>query len=151
MNGLHTHVSIDTPELSSSIEFYRALFGAEPAVSKHDYARFELSEPPLVLGLNALPEGASGDRGAIDHLGLRFAGEAHFKEAAERLSAAGLGEFELGATDCCYSSLERSWVSDPSGVRWELFLVVESEIEAENRAAGTRDCCESTCCNALES
>jgi len=29
---------------------------------------------------------------------------------------------EEGATTCCYSKSEKSWVADPDGIVWETFL-----------------------------
>jgi catechol 2,3-dioxygenase-like lactoylglutathione lyase family enzyme len=37
MKRFHVHVAV--PDLGESIRFYSTLFGAEPAVRKHDYAK----------------------------------------------------------------------------------------------------------------
>ena len=45
------HASLNVRDLERSVAFYRVLLGAEPAKRKPDYAKFELSDPPLVLSL----------------------------------------------------------------------------------------------------
>jgi catechol 2,3-dioxygenase-like lactoylglutathione lyase family enzyme len=42
MKRLHVHVSVK--DLAASIRFYQTLFGAEPAVTKSDYAKWMLEE-----------------------------------------------------------------------------------------------------------
>jgi catechol 2,3-dioxygenase-like lactoylglutathione lyase family enzyme len=43
------HASLNVSDLDRSVAFYRVLFGLEPAKVKSNYAKFELTEPPLVL------------------------------------------------------------------------------------------------------
>jgi hypothetical protein len=43
MKRMHVHVSVQ--DLPQSIGFYSALFDAEPAVVKPDYAKWMLDEP----------------------------------------------------------------------------------------------------------
>lgn len=41
---------------------------------------------------------------------------------------------EEGATTCCYSRSEKSWIRDPEGVQWETFLTTgESAIYGRDR------------------
>lgn len=147
---LQTHVSIDTADLAASVAFYRALLGAEPALERHDYARFDVSEPPLLLGLNAVARLASGPTGALEHLGLRYADEAGLDAARRRLEGLGVSIEEEADTECCYARLDRVWASDPSGVRWELFVAREAVVEAASRAGGASSCCEPGCCATLD-
>ena len=62
MKRLHVHVSVK--DLAASIRFYRTLFGAEPAVTKADYAKWMLEDPRVNFAIWAsLPPGErSGKR-----------------------------------------------------------------------------------------
>lgn len=40
----------------------------------------------------------------------------------ERAVAAARQTFEEDATTCCYARSDKSWVSDPAGLRWETFF-----------------------------
>ncbi len=42
------HTSLNVSDLGRSIDFYRVLFGLEPAKRRADYAKFEVPAPPLV-------------------------------------------------------------------------------------------------------
>ena len=48
------HLSLNVGDLARAIDFYRILFGVEPAKRRPDYAKFELEDPPLVLSLYLL-------------------------------------------------------------------------------------------------
>ncbi|MEX1025477.1 MAG: VOC family protein [Planctomycetota bacterium] len=146
---VQTHASIDTSDLPASIAFYEALLGSKAALVRHDYARFQLDEPALVLGLNAV-ERAGGRTGSIQHLGLRFPDQAGLEAAGRRLEAAGAPTRREDDTECCYARLARVWATDPSGVEWELFFAQEEVVESTSRAGGSDDCCEPTCCGATE-
>jgi catechol 2,3-dioxygenase-like lactoylglutathione lyase family enzyme len=148
---LQTHVSIDTADLAASVSFYRALLGAEPALERRDYARFDVSDPALVLGLNAVARLDPGSTGALEHLGVRFEDEADLGAARRRLERVAVSLQEEPDAECCYSRLERIWATDPSGVRWELFVVREAVVEAPSRAGSAASCCEPGCCATLDS
>jgi catechol 2,3-dioxygenase-like lactoylglutathione lyase family enzyme len=147
---IQTHVSLDTADLPASVAFYRALLGEGPSVERADYARFDLAEPALVLGLNSVVRTAPAGRppsGAIEHLGIRYADDAGLRAAKLRLGLLGAALVEEPDTECCYARLARAWAADPSGVRWELFVVREEVVDAPSRAgAAGGTCCEPSCC-----
>jgi hypothetical protein len=67
---------------------------------------------------------AISDRAAIvgvDHLGIQVESGEELSELADRLRAAGEVTRDQEATTCCYAKSDKSWVNDPSGVRWETF------------------------------
>ena len=45
------HLSLNVTDLARSVAFYEQFFGRPPAKRHHDYAKFELDTPPLVLSL----------------------------------------------------------------------------------------------------
>ena len=63
------------------------------------------------------------DRAAgVDHVGIQVDSAAELGELAGRLKAAGATTFDEADTTCCYAKSDKSWVSDPAGVRWETFF-----------------------------
>jgi hypothetical protein len=43
-------------------------------------------------------------------------------ELAGRLKAAGETTRDQEAASCCYAKSHKSWISDPSGLKWETFF-----------------------------
>ena len=62
---LKPHVSINVRSVQASIEFYKKMFGIEPAKVRTGYAKFEVQNPPLNLAMNEAPV---KERGALSHL-----------------------------------------------------------------------------------
>jgi hypothetical protein len=115
MKRMHLHVSV--PELARSIEFYSTLFGAPPTVAKADYAKWMLEDPPVNFAISQRSAAAG-----VDHVGIQVESAAELGELAGRLKAAGAATFDQAATTCCYARSDKSWVTDPAGVRWETFF-----------------------------
>lgn len=114
MKRLHLHIAVD--DLSRSIGFYSTLFGAQPSVVKDDYAKWMLDDPRVNLAISQRDRAAG-----VDHVGVQAETAAELAEMAARLKAAGETTFDQEATTCCYARSDKSWVMDPSGVRWETF------------------------------
>jgi catechol 2,3-dioxygenase-like lactoylglutathione lyase family enzyme len=124
------HLSLNVNDLGRSIAFLKALLGVEPAKKRHDYAKFELSDPPLVLSLE--PHGFSG-RGALNHLGFRLPDSEALVEAQRRLEASGIQTQREEGVECCYARQTKFWATDPDGTLWEVY-VFEGDID--HRGAG---------------
>jgi len=140
MKRLHLHVSV--PDLAQSIRFYETLFGASPSVVKDDYAKWLLEDPRVNFAISQR-ERAAG----IDHVGIQTDTAAELNELSTRLKAAGEKTYDQEATTCCYAKSDKSWVNDPSGLRWETFFTFgeattygEAEPVAEIMAAGSACC-----------
>jgi catechol 2,3-dioxygenase-like lactoylglutathione lyase family enzyme len=114
MKRLHVHVSVD--DLARSTRFYETLFGAPPTLAKPDYAKWMLDDPRVNFAISARGRGAG-----VDHLGVQVDTSDELVELAARLKAAGAQTFDEVAASCCYARSDKSWVSDPSGLRWETF------------------------------
>ena len=114
MKRLHLHVSV--PDLAQSIQFYETLFGAPPTVVKDDYAKWMLDDPKVNLAIST--HRAPG----LDHVGIQVESAAELGELSGRLKAAGAQTFDEDDTTCCYARSDKSWVSDPAGLRWETFF-----------------------------
>jgi len=114
MKRLHLHIAVD--DLSRSIGFYSTLFGAQPTVVKDDYAKWMLDDPSVNLAISQ-----RGRLAGIDHVGVQADTGEELAQIATRLKTAGEATFDQEATTCCYAKSDKSWVVDPSGVRWETF------------------------------
>lgn len=114
------HASLNVTDLTRSVEFYRALFGVEPAKHYPDYAKFEIDEPPLILSLK--PKRACAG-GPLNHLGLRLVSVADLRIVQARLKAVGA---RVGAQDdvrCCYARQTKLWITDPDETLWEVYVL----------------------------
>ena len=123
------HVSLNVTSVERSVEFYRRFFGVEPVKLKHDYAKFDLIDPPLNLTMNERrPEG--GEHGRLAHLGIQVEGHAGVAAARERLEAAGMITLDEEDTVCCYARQDKVWATDPDGNQWEVFFVMEADVDS---------------------
>jgi catechol 2,3-dioxygenase-like lactoylglutathione lyase family enzyme len=138
--ALQSHVSIDTSDLARSRAFYAALLGCDPVLERPDYVRFWPSELGLVLALNARPAPARGT-GSLQHLGILFRDAAKLHASRERLARAGFAAPGEEHAQCCYAELDQYWATDPSGVRWELFLAHRAVIEPDQSCGEAGACC----------
>lgn len=114
MKRLHVHVAVE--DLERSIGFYSALFGSAPTVSKPDYAKWMLDDPRVNFAISDRAVAAG-----VDHLGIQTDTGEELAELAGRLKAAGETTADQPGASCCYARSDKSWVSDPSGLRWETF------------------------------
>jgi catechol 2,3-dioxygenase-like lactoylglutathione lyase family enzyme len=116
MKRLHVHVAVD--DLNRSIGFYSTLFAAKPSVLKDDYAKWMLDDPRVNFAISA--RGSRHD--GVDHLGIQVETDGELRDLASRLKAAGETTRDQEATTCCYAQSNKSWINDPSGIRWETFF-----------------------------
>ncbi len=132
---MKTHISINVSDVKQSVEFYKRMFGTEPAKVRDDYAKFDLSEPPLNFSLN---QGSFARGGSVSHLGLQVDSTDAVLKMTERWTSLGLLTSEEMKTDCCYALQDKTWVQDPDGNSWEVFTVL-ADTDGADRAAAT--CC----------
>lgn len=116
------HASLNVSDLDRSVEFYRVLFGLEPAKVKSNYAKFELAEPPLVL---SLVPGRPANGGHLNHAGLRVRTSEELVEIQHRLEAAGMPTKREDGVACCYARQTKFWVTDPDRALWEIYVFHE--------------------------
>src|SRR6478672_8596513 len=139
VQALKAHLALNVHSVERSIEFYKKLLAIEPSKVRSGYAKFDLQNPPLNLTLN---EAAFSERGALSHLGIQVASTEDVLATRELWRAAGLTTRDEMRTDCCYAVQDKSWVSDPDGNQWEVFVVLEDNLP-EKRAMVTagQGCC----------
>jgi len=143
MKRMHVHVAVD--DLTASINFYSALFAAEPSIVKRDYAKWMLDDPRVNFAISA-----RGRTSGLDHLGIQVESKDELNEVYARLQQAGGQVIEQGQTNCCYARSEKSWVDDPAGIAWETFhttgeSTVYGDGTGENRARIAHEK-QSACC-----
>lgn len=136
MKRLHIHVGVE--DITHSVTFYSALFGAPPVKVKDDYAKWMLDDPHVNFAIST----RSGKRG-VDHLGIQVDSAEELNALRAQLSAANLTTHSEGETTCCYARSEKSWVEDPAGMAWEAYHTMEdAQIFSDKPAAPV----ESACC-----
>jgi catechol 2,3-dioxygenase-like lactoylglutathione lyase family enzyme len=133
------HVSVAVSDVNESIRFYSTLFGADPTVTKPDYAKWMLEDPRVNFSISS-----HGTPKGVDHLGIQVDDDAELAGVAERLARAGSLVHEQKATTCCYAHSNKAWVHDPEGVAWETFYTFGQSTEyGEDRGAPAKP---SVCC-----
>jgi predicted enzyme related to lactoylglutathione lyase len=131
MKRLHVHVAVEN--LPQSIGFYSALFAAQPAVVKTDYAKWMLDDPRVNFAIST-----RGRQPGLDHLGIQVENSDELREVYARLHKAGGDIIEQSQTACCYAKSEKSWIDDPAGIAWETFLTT-GESTSYGDGSGERD------------
>src|SRR6202789_3880452 len=141
MKRLHVHVAVK--DIPHSICFFSALFAAQPAVVKSDYAKWMLYDPRVNFAIST-----RGREPGLDHLGIQVEDANELNEVYARLREAGGNIIEQGETACCYAKSEKSWIDDPAGIAWETFLTTGESIdygdgigERVARVAHEKSCC----------
>ena len=119
------HVAIYVQDIPAAVEQYRRILGIEPAKVRHDYAKFELADPPVIFSLNT-----GGEPGRLSHLGIRYSSTGEVASEMARTKAAELPIFNQGTTTCCYAKADKFWVRDADGVAWEMYSLLE-DVESE--------------------
>lgn len=116
------HVSLYVSDLASSINFYTTFFGQPASKVKKGYAKYELSEPGLIISFIENPDRVQSNFG---HLGIQVETQ---EEMYNRLAIArnhGIVSKEEIGTSCCFAVQDKFWVNDPDGVQWEVYYFHE--------------------------
>lgn len=125
---LKPHVSINVRDIGRSIEFYSKMFGIAPSKVRKRYAKFDVSVPALNLALNeaefCCDEAPGCCTSPLSHLGIQVAGKADVLSVRKQWSEAGLLPRDEMQTECCYAVQDKTWVRDPDGNEWEVFVVL---------------------------
>jgi catechol 2,3-dioxygenase-like lactoylglutathione lyase family enzyme len=137
INTLKAHLAINVKDVEQSIEFYKKMLGIEPSKVRTGYAKFDVQNPPLNLTLNQVP---FNERGALSHMGIQVASTEDVLAMRELWHEKGLITRDEMQTNCCYATQDKTWVNDPDGNEWEVFVVLQDNLpEAENNTNGA--CC----------
>jgi len=125
VNALKAHLAINVKQVAESIDFYRRLFGIEPCKVRDRYAKFDVQNPPLNFTLN---QNVVGSQGTLSHLGIQVRSSEDVLKMRQRWNEAGLVTRDEMQTNCCYAIQDKTWVQDPDGNEWEVFVVLEDNL-----------------------
>jgi catechol 2,3-dioxygenase-like lactoylglutathione lyase family enzyme len=125
------HVALYVKDLDAAIERYRKILGREPAKVRHDYAKFELEDPPVIFSLNT-----GGEPGTVSHLGIRYPGTGDVASEMVRVKGESVDLLQQQGTTCCYAKADKFWVRDADGMPWEMYTVL-ADAESETAADAT--------------
>ena len=101
------------------------MLGIEPSKVRTGYAKFDVQNPPLNLTLN---EVAFSGKGALSHLGIQVGSTDDVLAMREKWARAGLVTRDEMQTNCCYATQDKTWVRDPDGNEWEVFVVLKDNL-----------------------
>src|SRR5436190_19798569 len=97
-------VALYVEDLDAAIARYRKILGQEPAKVRHDYAKFEITDPPVILSLNV-----GGEPGTVSHLGIRYPGTADVASEMVRVKHDTVELLEQMETTWCYVKDDNIW------------------------------------------
>lgn len=156
VEALKAHLAINVKNMERSIEFYKKLFGIEPSKVRTGYAKFNVENPPLNFTLNEVP---FNGRGALSHLGIQVGSTDDVLAVRDKWTKEGLLTRDEMQTSCCYAVQDKTWVRDPDGNEWEVFVVLQDnlpetahcgygdKVEAEASEATTKPLATANCCS----
>ena len=125
VKALKAHLALNVHDVERSIGFYRNMLGIEPSKVRNGYAKFDMQNPPLNLTLNQV---AFKERGALSHLGIQVGTTEDVLAMRDKWARSGLITRDEMQTDCCYATQDKTWVRDPDGNEWEVFVVLEDNL-----------------------
>src|SRR2546429_9313161 len=109
-NTFHIALHVKAPE--AAIARYGKFPGIEPAKVRHDYAKFEPADPPVILSLNP-----GGEPGTVAHLGIRYPGTADVATEMVRVKAERVEAPQPTGTTCCAAPADPVWAADARASR----------------------------------
>ena len=136
MKRLHVHVAVH--DLQQSIRFYSALFAAQPAVKKDDYAKWMLDDPRVNFAIST-----RADKAGLDHLGIQAENGAELEDLGTRLAQADVAVTAQKGASCCYARSDKYWTIDPQGIAWESFHTLDS---VPMYGSDVRETAKAACC-----
>lgn len=146
VSAIKAHLAINVKSVEESLDFYKKLFGIEPSKVRKGYATFDVQNPLLNFTLNEIP---FGEAGALSHMGIQVSSTEDVLKVRQQWAEAGLITRDEMKTDCCYATQDKTWVKDPDGNEWEVFVVLKDNLP-EKDVGG--QCCtpvkkaEDACC-----
>lgn len=118
---MRPHVSLDVRDVPLSAAFYEKVFGVPPQKQTADYAKFDVSDPPLNFSLVS----STGRVSSVDHLGIEVDSIDEIHQWKVRLQEQGLLQKVEENQLCCFAWQDKLWFADPDGNAWEIFTVHE--------------------------
>lgn len=135
---IKAHLAIRVRDAVKSIDFYRKLFGIEPSKVRSGYAKFDVNNPPLNFTLN---QAEFTDAGALSHMGVQVGTTEDVLAMRHEWMERGLITRDEMQTDCCYATQDKTWVNDPDGNEWEVFVVLRDNLPEKSKEGAAAGCC----------
>ena len=136
VQALKAHLALNVRNVEQSLEFYKKMLGIEPSKVRPGYAKFDVQNPPLNLTLN---EAAFNERGALSHLGIQVGSTADVLSVRQDWAERGLITRDEMQTNCCYATQDKTWVQDPDGNGWEVFVVLQDNLPSSSLCCTTSE------------
>ena len=136
VQALKAHLALNVRNVEQSLEFYKKMLGIEPSKVRPGYAKFDVQNPPLNLTLN---EAAFNERGALSHLGIQVGSTADVLSVRQDWAERGLITRDEMQTNCCYATQDKTWVQDPDGNEWEVFVVLQDNLPTSSLCCATAE------------
>ena len=130
-------LAMNVSNIDEAVAFYSKMFGTEPAKTRPGYANFAIADPPLKL---VLIEG-QGDPATLNHLGVEVETGAEVRATEARLADEGLTTTGVDDTTCCYAEKTETWVNDPDGAPWEVYVKTGDAEQMANTVRADGDGC----------
>jgi catechol 2,3-dioxygenase-like lactoylglutathione lyase family enzyme len=140
--AVKAHLAIHVRNVERSIVFYRKMLGIEPSKVRRGYAKFDVQNPPLNFTLN---EATFKEAGALSHMGIQMASTEDVLSMRNKWAEAGLVTRDEMQTECCYARQDKTWVQDPDGNEWEVFVVLEDNLPEKPGQRETSCCAPGQC------
>ncbi|HJZ88051.1 MAG TPA: ArsI/CadI family heavy metal resistance metalloenzyme [Polyangia bacterium] len=115
------HVHLQVSDLAQSRAFYERFFGAGPVKATSDYLKFRPDFAPINLALSTPGARTGPSEPRLSHLGIQVGSREQLRAQRARIAAAGLPIEDQPAVDCCYANQDKFWLTDPDGLRWEVY------------------------------
>ena len=122
---MRVQLALNVDNLDEAVDYYSKIFGAQVSKREPGYANFAIEDPPLKLVLFENP----GAEERLNHLGVEAFEQSDVDHAIDRLKSAGLSEAQETESTCCFAKQNKVWSSDPQGMRWEWYRVLEDATE----------------------
>jgi catechol 2,3-dioxygenase-like lactoylglutathione lyase family enzyme len=138
MTTSRIQLALNVTDIDAATDFYRDLFGVEPAKQRPGYANFEIADPPVKLVLFHDPDAPS----PLNHLGVEVPAATDVVAAAERFAGAGLHHTTAQNDRCCHAVQDKVWVDAPDVPlgAWEFYTVLADDPEMAG-SAPSGACC----------
>ena len=115
MNRLHIGLKVD--DIGTGVDFYTRLFGSEPTLQRSDYAKWMLDDPRVNFSIDTHGDDPPGSA----HYGIQVETMAELEHARDHVDSADLPRADQNDLVCGYQLQHKSWVTDPHGLKWEVF------------------------------
>jgi len=136
VNALKAHVALNVRDVPASTAFYSKLFGIAPVKVRTGYTKFDVENPALNISLNEAPV---KERGTLSHLGIQVSSTEAVLAVRDFWKAAGLDVRDEMQTNCCFAIQDKTWVRDPDGNEWEVFVVLKDHLPESTACCGTAE------------